>query len=101
WKDLVALLGSPITGYVISDRWSAYNRLSRWWRQLCWAHLKRDFQKLVDRGGSSERLGEALLAIAERVFHEWHLFRGGGIDRRALQARLEEPARQFEALLEE
>ena len=49
-----------------------------WQRQICWAHLKRDFQKLVDRGGAARRLGRKLQQIAHRVFEQWHLFRGGG-----------------------
>jgi transposase len=96
---LAALLGEPVQGLVCSDRWSAYGRLSPWCRQVCWAHLKRDFQKLVDRGGPSVPLGQALLQVTEQVFHEWHLFRGGGCDRRELQQRLDGSARQLERLL--
>ena len=35
-------------------------------RQICWAHLKRDFQKCVDRGGAAAKVGAAGLRI-ERV----------------------------------
>jgi transposase len=100
WPALAVLLGETIQGFVGSDRWSAYGRLSPYCRQVCWAHLKRDFQKLVDRGGSSARLGEQLQRIAERVFEQWHLFRGGGCDRAGLQRRLDGPARQLEQLLQ-
>ncbi len=96
---LAALLGEKVKGFVCSDRWSAYNRLSPFCRQVCWAHLKRDFQKLVDRGGPAARLGERLQRLGERVFEEWHLFRGGGIDRQTLQQRLDGPAREFERVL--
>jgi transposase len=99
WDALAALLGEPVTGFVCSDRWSAYGRLSPFCRQVCWAHLKRDFQKLVDRGGEAARLGEKLQRLAERVFEEWHRFRGGGSDRRALQERLDGPARALERVL--
>jgi hypothetical protein len=58
WDALVALLGEEVQGFVCSDRWCAYAQLSPWCRQVCWAHLKRDFQKLVDRGGPAARLGE-------------------------------------------
>src|SRR5947209_15088006 len=40
-----------------------------------------------------------LQALAERVFVEWHLFRGGGCRRPQLQARLDGPARAFERAL--
>jgi transposase len=42
-----SLLGANFDGIVISDRWTAYNHLDARKRGLCWAHLKRDFQKLV------------------------------------------------------
>jgi transposase len=99
WGALAALLGTPVTGFVCSDRWSAYARLSPWCRQVCWAHLRRDFQKLIDRGGAAARLGKRLQGIADRVFQEWHLFRGGGCGRDALLGRLDADAREFERLL--
>jgi transposase len=99
WEALVALLGEQVKGFVCSDRWSAYARLSPWCRQICGAHLRRDFQKLVDRGGAAARLGQKLQYIAARVFQEWHLFRGGGITRRQLQLRLSPDAERLERLL--
>jgi transposase len=96
---LAALLGERVQGFVGSDRWSAYGRLSPWCRQICWAHLRRDFQKLVDRGGAAARLGRKFQRIADRVFEEWHLFRGGTFGRRALQNHLNDEAAEFERLL--
>jgi transposase len=98
-RALVALLGEKVQGFVGSDRWGAYGRLSPFARRVCWAHLRRDFQKLVDRGGPAKRLGEKLQRVAERVFQQWHLFRGGGFGRAELQRRLDGPAREFERLL--
>ena len=63
-----ALLGSAFTGVVGSDRWSAYNRFPAEQRALCWAHLKRDFQGLVDRDGEAEPMGRWGLAEIERLF---------------------------------
>jgi transposase len=62
------MLGEAFQGIVNSDRWSAYNWLRTRWRQLCWAHLLRNFQAFVDRGGESQRIGEAILAQAELMF---------------------------------
>jgi transposase len=100
FRALKALLGSGVIGFLTSDRWAVYDKWPLGRRQVCWAHLKRDFQKLVDRGGAAAPLGEALLRIERRVFEEWHLFRGGTFGRRALQNRLDAPAREFERLLE-
>lgn len=84
---LATLLGQKIQGIVCSDRWSVYGQLKLGLRQLCWAHLKRDFQKLVDRGGAAQDYGEMGLSVVQILFHEWHLFRGGG-SRAALQREL-------------
>ena len=54
FEGLQALLGEAITGIVGSDRWAAYSKLPLEQRQICWAHLKRDFQKLVDRGAPAQ-----------------------------------------------
>lgn len=72
-----SLLGDCFSGIVGSDRWSAYNWLEPQRRQLCWAHLLRDFQKLVDRGGESAILGRSLLAQAKDLFHQWQRVRDG------------------------
>jgi transposase len=82
---LAALLGEGLRGVLSSDRWGAYNRLPVRRRQLCWAHLKRDFQKLVERGGVAQEVGDMALGVLEIVFKEWHRFRGGGQTRPALQ----------------
>jgi transposase len=89
---LAALLGKKIKGIISSDRWSVYGQLRLGQRQLCWAHLKRDFQKLVDRGGASVAYGEKGLAAVHLLFTEWHLYRGGG-SRQQLRTELE-PVRQ-------
>src|SRR3954471_18170578 len=43
------VLGTGATKVVISDRLKSYGWIKR--RQFCWAHLDRDFQAMVDRGG--------------------------------------------------
>ena len=68
-----ALLGSDFMGVVGSDRWSAYSRFPAERRALCHAHLKRDFQALVDRGGEAEPIGRWGLAEIERLFTLWHV----------------------------
>jgi transposase len=100
FQALKALLGSGVIGFLTSDRWAVYDAWPLGRRQVCWAHLKRDFQKLVDRGGAAAPLGEALLRVERRVFEEWHLFRGGTFGRRALQNHLDADARAFERVLE-
>jgi transposase len=83
-----ALLGSAFAGVVGSDRWSAYRRFPAERRALCYAHLKRDFQGLVDRGGEAAPIGRWGLAEIARLFALWHRFRGGEVSRRDLQRQL-------------
>src|SRR5438067_1430466 len=83
-----ALLGAAFAGVVGSDRWSAYSRFPAERRALCHAHLKRDFQALVDRGGEAESIGRWGLAEGERLFALWHRFRAGEFDRPELRRRL-------------
>jgi hypothetical protein len=69
------LLGATFGGILISDRYSSYNWVELTRRQLCWAHLKRDFIKISERPGVSGQLGEALVKQQEKLFELWH--RGG------------------------
>lgn len=69
------LLGAAYANVLTTDRWSAYTGVER--RQACWAHLRRDFQALIDRGGAAERVGEPLLSLSDLVFHNWKRVRDG------------------------
>jgi len=90
---LAALLGKKIKGIIGSDRWSVYGQLKLGLRQLCWAHLKRDFQKLVDRNSDATDIGDMGLEAVEILFDLWHNFRGGGLSRAQLQRQIA-PVRQ-------
>ncbi len=100
-EGLTALLGETIHGIVCSDRWSVYGCLAAAQRQICWAHLKRDFQKIVERGGPGQRVGTAGLATVSLLFHWWHAFRGGTISRRTLQFEVQPIRRDFQWWLEQ
>ncbi len=82
------LLGETIRGVVVSDRLHAYDHIPTQQRQVCWAHVKRNLQKLVERGGQAKAVGERLLAMERQVFELWHLFRGGGCTREQLALRM-------------
>ena len=84
-----SLLGDTFNGTVGSDRWSAYNWLDPKRRQLCWAHLIRDFQKLVERGDESTRIGQALLTQAKELFRLWQRVRDGTLPHTAFAAEVD------------
>ena len=86
---LAALLGEDIDGIVHSDRWHVYLQVPEERRQLCWAHLKRDFHKIVDYGGPSVFVGRRGLRIVKEVFAAWHAFQKGKVTRRQLQTLIE------------
>lgn len=69
------LLGAAFTGTVGSARWSGHNYIPLAQRQLCWVHLLRDFQKLVDAGGDGARMGRELLSLSRRLMRSWHRVR--------------------------
>src|SRR6266487_53487 len=83
-----ALLGPDWTGIVGSDRYSAYRYLPLDQRQLCWAHLIREFRKIAAYNQHQRPLGERLLAIATRVFAVWYRFRAEVIERPTLLLEL-------------
>jgi len=69
------LVGEKFNGILCSDRWCVYDEWPSGMRQLCWAHLKRNWEKQVQRGGAAKRVGEAWLALQSQVFELWHRFR--------------------------
>jgi transposase len=93
------MLGEAFKGILTSDRWSAYNWLHIWLRQLCWAHLLRDFQAFVERGGESQRIGEAILTQAELMFQWWHKVRDGTMSRTVFQEQMQPVQHQVGELL--
>jgi transposase len=86
---------------VISDRYSAYDIFDSSRRQLCWAHLKRDFQRLSEKKVPMvARLGKKLLKEESKLFELWHRFKSGGIDRACLLEKAIPIQKQVERCLE-
>lgn len=96
-----ALLGAAFAGRLVSDRWIGYNWVRRLGRQLCWAHLKREFEKIAERGGESQRIGEALLEQEALLFAYWHRVRDGTLKWSTFQSYAGEIRRRIKALLAE
>lgn len=82
------LLGTTYRGIAASDRHRPYLALTPERHQLCWSHLIRNFQALVDRGGREAVWGTSFLEVSRLVFRLWHLFREGTIERAMLQAAM-------------
>jgi len=98
-KVVEEMLGEWFRGILISDRWPAYNWLAPTRRQLCWAHLIRDFFAISERSGESGEVGRGLGDHAHRMFGLWHKVRDGPLDRRAFQGSVQPIRKAIEALL--
>ena len=66
---------------ITTDRYKGYLWLPLRQRQICWAHLIRDFQAMVDRGNAGGAIGEELLCCAEDLFTWWYRVRDGTLSR--------------------
>jgi transposase len=85
------LLGSDYAGVATCDRLKSY-----WWikrLQWCWAHLRRDFQAMIDRGKLEKVIGERLLGQSNTLFHLWHQLRQGQLSRAQFQEAMK-PVRE-------
>jgi transposase len=98
-RQLKALLGESFAGVACSDRWWAYNYLDPERRQLCWAHLVRDFTAHAEGLAAQREFGRAGLAIAASLFEAWEEFRGDG-DRARLREQVSPLQQELRALLE-
>jgi transposase len=80
-KVLKSLMGDY--RYVItSDRYAAYNYFDNSNRQVCWAHLKRDFTRLSEKDDKvCSRIGKNLLLCEAELFRIWHEFKQSKITR--------------------
>ena len=85
-KVTLELLGKQFQGIVVTDRFSAYHGYPVRWRQLCWAHLLRDIEAMIGRGGRSQEIGEALRSHARQRFHWWHGLRDGTLKRSSFRS---------------
>jgi transposase len=96
-EELKAFL-SDFKGIASSDRWCAYQIYDR--RQLCWAHLPRNFRKLGLRGGKAAEFAAEGEKVCDRVFERWRKFREGSLDREGLQREMSPIRASFRRLVE-
>jgi transposase len=88
-KAAQELLGD-FAGALVVDRWVSYRHYLLC--QLCLAHLKRNFQELVDRGGPGASVGRAGLRALAAVFDLLDRFEKGEVTFESL-ARKVRPVR--------
>jgi transposase len=80
-SELIA--GEP--GVLTTDRYPAYDHLPADRRPVCWAHLRRDFQAMIDRRNAGSAVGEDLLLHADFLLTRWKRARDGTLTRRGFR----------------
>ena len=63
-----ALLGEQPQGVIVSDRYAGYHFIDLQQRQVCWAHLLRDFARIATREGVAGVIGKRLQACGYALF---------------------------------
>lgn len=96
-EELKEFLGD-FAGIVSSDRWCSYQACAK--RQLCWAHLIRNFRKLALRGGKAAEFAAEGERICEQVFEGWRSYREGHLARDELKRALAGIQDSFRRLVE-
>jgi transposase len=98
-KAMKSFMGS-YASTVVSDRYAVYNHFE--YRQLCWAHLKRDFRRLSEKEDKRvSRIGCDLLNETKALFEVWHRFKAGKISRELLGNEVKPIRNKIGELLEE
>jgi len=93
-KDLLGDTSAIVT----SDRWWAYAHLPVARRQVCWAHLRRDFKAHAEGLAAEKAFGEHGLRICEQLFWAWEIFQHTG-DRRDLRLAIRALRRELKPIL--
>jgi transposase len=97
-KAVGNLLSDAYQGIVNCDRAKMYWRANR--LQWCWAHLKRDFQALIDYpDGQVKRQGQDLMRQVKLMFQHWRGYRAGEISWTTFRCRMKPVREKVDALL--
>jgi transposase len=101
-KKVIQRLMEGYEQIVISDRYAGYNYFDSSKRQLCWAHLKRDFTKISEKQDKMiARMGKNLLLCQAELFEVWHTYKQGHINRNELTSKTEPIRKRLGEYLEQ
>ncbi len=66
------VVGAEVWGAIGTDHDAGYHWIAPHQRQLCWAHLKREFVAWSQRASETACIGRALLALEKQLFTLWY-----------------------------
>src|SRR5262245_10010221 len=95
------LLGEVVWGIIGTDHYAGYHWIDPRQRQLCWAHLKREFLAWSERAGETARIGRVLLAIEKQLFVLWYRVRDGTLAWADFQVAMQPLMARVKTLLQE
>jgi len=93
------LLGA-FRGTLVSDRWGGYNFYCGL-RQICWAHLKRDFKAISQAKGAIGKIGQELYGLAKKILKLRKRVRDRTLQWRTFQKQMKPLMKRVEELLEQ
>ena len=85
-------------GKLITDRYNAYNFYNLI-RQICWAHLKRDFKAISEAKGTLGKIGGELHGLAKKILKLRKRVRDGTLQWETFQRRMPKLQKRVESLL--
>ena len=92
------LLGDSFSGIINCDRAKMYWQAKR--LQWCWAHLKRDFQAMIDHHDVPvQRLGQDLMRQVKLMFQHWRGCNSGQITYAFFQQQMQPIRQEIDGLL--
>ncbi|WP_425442907.1 IS66 family transposase [Stigmatella aurantiaca] len=93
-------LGEDFQGVAITDRFVGYSWVNTAQRQVCWAHLARDFQALSQGEGLAGLVGQALVAQTSALFQAWGRYKRGRLNAWNVGRKLAPIKKRVRAFLE-
>ena len=95
---ILDFIGQKCAAVVTSDRYAGYAFIDPERRQICWAHLLRDLNRIAQRQGLAGQIGRKLLGLGFVMFRrrDKGQLSGQGLDglKRRIRATLERGAQQ-------
>ena len=93
-------LMGDFNGKLVTDRYGAYN-FYQLIRQICWAHLKRDFKAVSESKGELGQIGYELYGLAKNILKLRKRVRDGTLQWETFQRRMPELQKRVESLLKD